>query len=98
MPGFRTFSLLRLMLVLACLGFLPGCATAPDDTAPAAGEEASAAQTMDLAYREPITRLAFAEMREKDEAPRVSETPAPEVPAQESAAIETASGEEAAQP
>jgi len=100
MSGFCPFSRLRLMLAIVCLGFLPGCATGPDDTAPAAGEEVSDAQTMDLARmeREPITRLAFVDAREKNDALRAAEEAAVDAALPKPEEIETASGEEPAKP
>lgn len=99
MPSFRPFSRLRLVVAVACLGFLPGCAMSPE---PDPAQEASAVETMDLAQameREPITRLAFVDRTDPGEALRVTEEPETDASSpQEPAAIEAAAGEEAAQP
>jgi hypothetical protein len=57
---------------------------------------------MDMAQateREPITRLAFVDRADPDETLRVTDEPEPDASSpQEPATIETAAGEEAAQP
>ncbi len=98
MPSFRPFSRLRLVAAVACLGFLPGCATSPE---PDPAQEASAVQTMDMAQteREPITRLAFVDRADPGETLRVTEEPETDASSpQEPATIEAAAGEETAQP
>ncbi len=99
MSVFYPFSRLRLVVAVACLGFLPGCATSPE---PDPAQEASAVETMDLAQateREPITRLAFVDRTDPGETLRVTEEPETDASSpQEPAAIEAAAGEETAQP
>lgn len=79
----------RLLFVLACFGFLPGCAShAPDEGT----TSASAMATMDIAQREPITHLAFAQVEDEGQQvliPKPTETVAD---SQDPASIETAAG------